>query len=104
LIFFNTNFKVSRLNGKVKVVKVTVAIDRGIAIHPDNIIAQTEGCVVMGLTAAYKSGLTIEKGKIVELNFHNYELMRMNECPEIEVIVMKNNYGPKGSANLVCLL
>jgi len=97
LIFFNTNFKVSRLNGKVKVVKVTVAIDCGIAIHPYNIIAQTEGCVVMGLTAAYKSGLTIEKGKIVEQNFHNYELMRINECPEIEVIVMKNNYAPEGA-------
>jgi isoquinoline 1-oxidoreductase beta subunit len=88
--------EVSRLNGKVKVVKVTVAIDCGMAIHPDNIIAQTEGCVVMGLTAAYKSGLTIEKGKIVEQNFHNYELMRINECPEIEVIVMKNNYAPEG--------
>ncbi len=89
--------EVARINGKVKVVKVTVAIDSGIVVNPDNIIAQTEGCVVMGLTAAYKSGLTIENGKVVEQNFHNYELLRINECPEIEVIVMKNNYEPEGA-------
>jgi isoquinoline 1-oxidoreductase beta subunit len=89
--------EVARINGKVKVIKITVAIDSGIAVNPDNIVAQTEGCVVMGLTAAYKSGLTIEKGKVVEQNFHNYELLRINECPEIEVIVMKNNYDPEGA-------
>jgi isoquinoline 1-oxidoreductase subunit beta len=88
--------EVARIDGKVKVVKVTIAIDSGIVINPDNLIAQTEGYVVMGLTAAYKSGLTIENGKVVEQNFHNYELLRINECPEIEVIVMKNNYDPEG--------
>jgi isoquinoline 1-oxidoreductase subunit beta len=88
--------EVARIDGKVKVVKVTIAIDSGIVINPDNLIAQTEGCVVMGLTAAYKSGLTIDNGKVVEQNFHNYELLRINECPEIEVIVMKNNYDPEG--------
>jgi isoquinoline 1-oxidoreductase beta subunit len=88
--------EVAKTDGKVKVIKVTVAIDCGIAVHPDNVKAQTEGCVVMGLTAAYKSGITIEKGKVVEQNFHNYQLLRINECPEIEVIVMKNNYAPEG--------
>jgi isoquinoline 1-oxidoreductase beta subunit len=51
----------------------------------------------MGLTAAYKSGLTIERGKVAEQNFHNYQIMRINECPEIEVIPMKNNYAPEGA-------
>jgi isoquinoline 1-oxidoreductase beta subunit len=89
--------EVARINGKVKVVKITVAIDSGIVVNPDTIKAQTEGCVVMGLTAAYKSGLTIEKGKVTEQNFHNYQILRINECPEIEVIVMKNNYAPEGA-------
>jgi isoquinoline 1-oxidoreductase beta subunit len=88
--------EVARINGKVKVVKITVAIDSGIVVNPDNTIAQTEGCVVMGLTAAYKSGLTIANGKVVEQNFHNYEMLRINECPEIDVIVMKNNFKPEG--------
>ncbi len=89
--------EVVRMNGKVKVVKITVAIDSGIVVNPDTIIAQTEGCVVMGLTAAYKSGLTVEKGKVVEQNFHNYQLLRIHECPEIEVVVMKNSYAPEGA-------
>jgi isoquinoline 1-oxidoreductase subunit beta len=88
--------EVSRLNRKVKPVKITVAIDSGVAINPDTLKAQTEGCVVMGLTASYKSGLTIAKGKIVEQNFNDYRMLRMEECPEIEVIVMKNNYPPEG--------
>jgi isoquinoline 1-oxidoreductase beta subunit len=41
--------------------------------------------------------LTIDKGKIVEQNFHSYPILRINECPEIEVIVMKNNYQPEGA-------
>ena len=89
--------EVARIDGKVKVVKITVAIDSGIVVNPDTIMAQTEGCVVMGLTAAYKSGVTIEKGKVAEQNFHNYPIMRINECPDIEVIVMKNNYAPEGA-------
>ena len=89
--------EVARINGKVKLLKVTVAVDSGIAVNPDNIVSQTEGCVVMGLTAAYKSGLTIENGKVAEQNFHNYPILRINECPEIEVIVMKNNYPPEGA-------
>jgi isoquinoline 1-oxidoreductase beta subunit len=89
--------EVTRIDGKVRVVKLTVAIDSGIVINPDTIKAQTEGCVVMGLTAAYKSGLTIEKGKVAEKNFHNYPMMRINECPDIEIIIMKNNYAPEGA-------
>jgi isoquinoline 1-oxidoreductase beta subunit len=89
--------EVARIKGKVKVVKITVAIDCGIVVSPDTVIAQTEGCVVMGLTAAYKSGLTIEKGKVVEQNFHNYPILRIHECPEIEVIVIKNTYAPEGA-------
>lgn len=89
--------EVTRIDGKVKVVKLTVAIDSGIVINPDTIKAQTEGCVVMGLTAAYKSGLTIEKGKVAEQNFHEYPIMRINECPDIEIIIMKNNYAPEGA-------
>lgn len=86
----------------MKVNKIMVAIDSGVVGNPDTIQAQTESCVVMGLTAAYKIGLTIEKGKLVEQNFHKYPLMRINECPEIEVIIMKNNYPLTGQVNPFC--
>ena len=88
--------EVARRNGKLLPVKITVAIDSGIVVNPDILKAQTEGCVVMGLTAAYKSGLTIDKGKVVEQNFNDYLMLRINECPEIEVIVMENDYKPQG--------
>jgi isoquinoline 1-oxidoreductase beta subunit len=94
--FVATIVEISRLNGKIKPAKVTVAIDSGISINPDTLKAQTEGCVVMGLTASYKSGLTIDKGKVVEQNFNDYRMLRIDECPEIEVFVMKNNYPPEG--------
>jgi isoquinoline 1-oxidoreductase beta subunit len=74
-----------------------MAIDSGIAVHPDTLKAQTEGCVVMGLTASYKSGLTISQGKVAEQNFNDYRMLRIDECPEIEVIVMKNNFAPEGA-------
>jgi isoquinoline 1-oxidoreductase subunit beta len=89
--------EVAKTANITKVVKITVVIDCGIVVNPDTIKAQTEGCVVMGLTAAYKSGLTIENGKVAEHNFHNYNLLRINECPEIEVEVIKNNYPPTGA-------
>jgi isoquinoline 1-oxidoreductase beta subunit len=89
--------EIAEIKGKVKLVKITIAIDSGIVVNPDTIKAQTEGCVVMGLTAAYKSGLTIDKGKVVEQNFNDYLMLRINECPEIEVIVIKNNYPPGGA-------
>jgi isoquinoline 1-oxidoreductase subunit beta len=88
--------EVTRRNGKLLPVKITVAIDSGIVVNPDILKAQTEGCVVMGLTAAYKSGLTIDKGKVAEQNFNDYLMLRINECPEIEVIVMENDYKPQG--------
>jgi len=89
--------QVARIKGKVKPLKVTVAIDCGLVVNPDTVIAQTEGCVVMGLTAAYKSGLTIENGKVVQQNFHNYQMLRIDECPQIDVVVVSNNYPPEGA-------
>jgi len=82
--------EVKRLQGKVRVVKITTAIDCGTPVNPDIIKAQTEGCIVMGLTATIKSGLTIAKGKVAEQNFNTYKMLRLAECPEIEVYVMDN--------------
>lgn len=95
--FVATVVEVASIEGKIKPIKITVAIDSGIAIHPDNLKAQTEGAVVMGLTAAYKSGLTIADGKVAEHNFDTYKMLQLHECPEIEVHVVKNNDAPEGA-------
>ncbi len=89
--------EVAKTPTATKVIRINVAIDCGIVVNPDTVKAQTEGCVVMGLTAAYKGGLTIDKGQVVEQNFHDYNLLRINECPEINVEVMRNKYPPTGA-------
>ncbi len=89
--------EVKRKNGKIVPLKVTAAIDCGTPVNPDIIKSQTEGCVVMGLTATYKSGLNIEKGKVVEQNFDKYKMLRINETPQIEVFVVESKDHPEGA-------
>ncbi|MEQ9217058.1 MAG: molybdopterin cofactor-binding domain-containing protein [Cyclobacteriaceae bacterium] len=84
-------------NGKgVKVKKITTALDLGICINPDTVKAQTEGSIVMGLGAALY-GLTIDKGAIVEQNWHQYPLLRIGQCPEIETHIVKSEAEPDGA-------
>ena len=89
--------EVKRLNGIASPVKIIAAIDCGTPVNPDIIKAQTEGCIVMGLTATYKSGLTIDKGKVVEQNFNTYKMLRIEESPAIEVYVIESNEEPQGA-------
>lgn len=89
--------EVKRINGKVRPVKIIAAIDCGTAVNPEIIREQTEGCIVMGLTAAYKSGLTIEKGTVIEQNFNTYKMLRIDETPLIEVYVISSNEPPEGA-------
>lgn len=89
--------EVKRLHGKIIPTKIIAAIDCGTAVNPDIIKAQTEGCIVMGLTATYKSGLSIANGKVVEQNFDTYKMMRIEESPEIEVYVIESNDRPEGA-------
>jgi isoquinoline 1-oxidoreductase beta subunit len=89
--------EVKREGGKIKLTKVTTAIDCGIPVHPDTIIGQTEGCIVMGLTAAYKSGLTVRNGAIVENNFDTYKMLQLSETPEMEVVVINSPNQPEGA-------
>lgn len=89
--------EVARVNGKIKPVKVIAAIDCGLAVNPDIVKAQTEGAIVMGLTAACKSAITIENGRVAEQNFNTYRMLPFPECPDIEVKVMKSRDFPEGA-------
>ncbi len=80
----------------IKVQKITTALDLGICINPDTVRAQTEGSIVMGLGAALY-GLTIEKGAIAEQNWHQYPLLRINQCPEIETHILASEAEPDGA-------
>jgi isoquinoline 1-oxidoreductase subunit beta len=83
-------------SGNVKIEKVVSVIDCGQHVNPDNVRAQTEGNIVMGLTAAIKDPITIEGGKVVQQNFHNYRVLRINEMPKIDVHIVPSQEAPGG--------
>ena len=64
------------------------AIDCGLAVNPDGVHAQMEGCIVYGLTAALYGEITLEQGRVKQSNFHDYRMLRMNEMPLIEVYIV----------------
>lgn len=83
--------EVSVDQGKVKVHRFVCAIDCGAYVNPGIIEAQAHSGVVFGMSAAMYGELTFNKGRLDQSNFHDYQLVRMNECPEIEVHIVRNN-------------
>ncbi|AKD54885.1 xanthine dehydrogenase family protein molybdopterin-binding subunit [Spirosoma radiotolerans] len=83
-------------DGQIKVDKVVAVIDLGTVVHPDNVKNQVEGAIVMALTAATKPGITFVGGKVVQSNFHDSPVLRMNEMPRIEVHILADGGPMKG--------
>jgi isoquinoline 1-oxidoreductase beta subunit len=83
-------------NGEVKIRRMISVVDTGIAVNPDTIIAQLQGGLIFGLTAALHGQITIAKGRVQQSNFHDYRMLRINEVPHIEVHVVKSGEAPGG--------
>jgi len=75
-------------DGKLKVHRLVLALNCGHAVNPDQIAAQVEGSVAYGLTAALYGELNVDKGRIVEDNFHTYKIMRLAEMPKVETVIV----------------
>ncbi len=82
--------------GEVKLRRVTSAVDTGIAVNPDTIVAQLQGGLVFGLTAALYGEITIDKGRVQQSNFSDYQMMRIDEVPPIDVHIIKSGEAPGG--------
>jgi isoquinoline 1-oxidoreductase subunit beta len=82
--------------GEVHLRRVTSAVDTGIAVNPDTIMAQLEGGLIFSLTAALYGEITIEKGRVQQSNFHDYRMLRIDQAPKIEVHVIKSGEAPGG--------
>ena len=82
--------------GEVHLRRVTSAVDTGIAVNPDTIMAQLEGGLIFGLTAALYGEITIDKGRVQQSNFHDYRMLRIDQAPKIEVHVIKSGEPPGG--------
>jgi isoquinoline 1-oxidoreductase beta subunit len=82
--------------GGVHLRRVTCAVDTGIAVNPDIIMAQLQGGLIFGLTAALWGEVTIEKGRVQQSNFNDYRMLRIDEVPPIDVHVIKSAEHPGG--------
>jgi isoquinoline 1-oxidoreductase subunit beta len=82
--------------GDVHLRRITCAVDTGIAVNPDTIMAQLQGGLIFGLTAALWGEVTIEKGRVQQSNFNNYRMLRIDETPPIDVHVIKSGEHPGG--------
>ncbi|HWD27854.1 MAG TPA: molybdopterin cofactor-binding domain-containing protein [Rhizomicrobium sp.] len=83
--------------GVLKVDRIVSAVDAGSAVNPDGLKAQIEGGIVYGLTAALNGEITIDKGAVTQANFPDYEMVRLADCPQIEVHLLESD-APLGGA------
>jgi len=88
--------EVSMKGGKVKVERVVCAVDCGVAVNPDVIRAQMEGCIGYGLSALFYSEIDIKDGRPVQRNFDTYRALRIHEMPKVEVHIVPSTVAPTG--------
>ncbi len=87
---------VDRQTGKIKVHEFWCTIDCGVAVHPDNVIAQTESSIVYGLGLALTERITIEDGVVKQANFNDYSVPRMRDVPLMHIKLMPTPNHPTG--------
>jgi isoquinoline 1-oxidoreductase subunit beta len=74
--------------GQLKVHRMVLALDCGHAVNPDQIAAQVEGSVAYGLTATLYGECRVKDGRMVDLNFDSYPIMRLAEMPKVETVIV----------------
>jgi len=84
-------------DGTVRVERVVCAVDAGYAVNPDGLAAQMESGIVFGLTAALHGEISIDRGRVKQGNFHDYPMLRIDEMPVIETVIVDSG-GPLGGA------
>jgi isoquinoline 1-oxidoreductase beta subunit len=83
-------------SGEVHLRKINAVVDTGIAVNPDTIVAQLQGGLIFGLTAALYGEITLERGRVRQSNFNDYRMLRIDEVPPINVHVVKSGEDPGG--------
>ncbi len=83
-------------DGTVRVRRMTSVIDAGRVVNPDILLAQVQGGLIFGLTAALYGDITVRNGRVQQSNFNNYRIMRINETPVIDVHIVDSTAAPGG--------
>ena len=82
--------------GIVKVNRIVAAVDCGTVVNPDLVVAQVEGAIGFGLSAALRNEITLNQGAVEQGNFDDYEPTRMREMPKVEVHLVSSHERPSG--------
>jgi isoquinoline 1-oxidoreductase beta subunit len=77
-------------DGTVRIRKVHAAIDAGRVVNPDTLMAQVQGGMTFGFTAALYGDITVKDGRVQQRNFNDYRIMRINESPDIQVHIVQS--------------
>ncbi len=83
-------------DGAVRVRRVVCAVDCGTVVNPDTVRAQIQSAIIFGITAALHGEITLKGGRVEQSNFHDYQMLRMNEAPAIEVYIVNSTEPPGG--------
>jgi isoquinoline 1-oxidoreductase beta subunit len=83
-------------DGHLRVARVVVAIDCGLNINPDTIVAQIQSDVIFGLSAVLYGEINFKNGRVLESNFDSFRVLRVHDTPQIDVHLMQNNENPGG--------
>jgi isoquinoline 1-oxidoreductase beta subunit len=83
-------------DGAVRVRRVVCAVDCGTVVNPDTVRAQIQSAIIFGITAALHGEITLKGGRVQQSNFHDYQMLRINEAPAIEVYIVNSTEPPGG--------
>jgi isoquinoline 1-oxidoreductase beta subunit len=83
-------------SGEVQVHRACVAADLGHMVNPDTVEAQIQSSIIFGMGAALKHQITMTNGRVQETNYHNFQPVRMNETPKIDIVLVKSTEKPGG--------
>lgn len=86
-----------RGSGEARVLRAWTALDAGIVAHPDAVVAQMEGGIIMGLGPALYEQFQVVNGQMQQLNFDRYRPPRLSQCPEqVHVQLIDSGHAPCG--------
>ena len=83
-------------DGEVKVVKTTVAADIGMVVNPEIVEQQIQSSVIMGMGTTLKHSITVANGRVQQTNFNTYPMVRTNEAPLVDIVLVKSAEKPGG--------
>jgi isoquinoline 1-oxidoreductase beta subunit len=84
------------IQGKLRVHRVVCAVDCGHVVNPSGVEQQIQSGIVYGLSAAMKGEITIDHGRVQQANFHQYDVLRIDEMPVVEVYLVPSQAAPGG--------